>query len=277
MKDVDTCAAFETWKAGTRLFPIMSQRDFDTAIRQFEAALALDPDFARAYGWLAYCYITGLVDAWTLRRPVGSATPKNIQAEAKRLAKLAVSLDPCDFDTHWAMGFVLLHTGNAAGARRHFETARRLNFGNRELLVENADERVYAGDHNKAIELIMRARSIPDWQRWVLAWAYYFKARKDPIFYDLALCELQNMKDPAGRGKAPAEILILLAAIHGQKSKLSRKQAATDCRHEANRCRMAYERLRRKKRSLKDLQATNPFTKDKDRDHWRSGLKAAGF
>ena len=50
----DKSAAFTEWKAGTRLFPINSQGDFNSAIRHFKKAIRLDDRFARAYGWLAY-------------------------------------------------------------------------------------------------------------------------------------------------------------------------------------------------------------------------------
>ena len=59
----DKHAAFAEWKAGTRLFPINSQGDFNDAIRQFNRAIKLDNRFARAFGWLAYTYVTGHIDA----------------------------------------------------------------------------------------------------------------------------------------------------------------------------------------------------------------------
>jgi len=269
-------AAFDEWKLGTRLFPVTSQRDFNAAIKYFERARGLDPEFARAYGWLAYTYMTGLIDAWSFPKSVGGLSPKKIRQKAKRLAKKAVELDPEDFDNHWALGFVLLRTSDLPGAERHFDLARHLNFGNRELLTENADERVYAGDADKAIELIMRARKIPDWQRWVLAWAYYFKARKDPIFYDMALDELRQLTDPPGSGKAPAEILILLAAIHGQRSLLSKGTIAASERKMANDARKIYEKLR-KKRRIDEIDDAKVFAKAADRKHWRTGLEEAGF
>jgi hypothetical protein len=162
-------------------------------------------------------------------------------------------------------------------AEIQFNKARALNYGNRELLAENADERVYAGQPDKAIELVMRARAVPDWQRWVLAWAYYFKARKDPIFYDLALQELQQLAEQPGQGRSPAEILILQAAIHGQKSQLQKNPRAANDGKRAQECRKAFQKLRKSTRTRKDFDKTNPFRRGTDRQHWQDGLKSAGF
>jgi tetratricopeptide (TPR) repeat protein len=272
----DKRAAFAEWKAGTRLFPINSQGDFNGAIRQFNRAIRLDNRFARAYGWLAYTYVTGHIDAWKFPKSAGSLTPAQRLQKARALADQAVKLDPDDYDTLWAKAFVRLHSADPKEAEELFNEARTLNYGNRELLGENADERVYAGDPDKAIELVMRARMIPDWQRWVLAWAYYFKARKDPIFYDMALHELQQLTNQPGKGRTPAEIFMLLAAIHGQRTQLPKNPRAGDDRKHAHEFRKAYERGRRK-RTLKDIEGTNPFRRSADSQHWLSGLKAAGF
>jgi hypothetical protein len=272
----DKRAAFAEWKAGTRLFPINSQGDFIGAIRHFKRAIKLDDRFARAYGWLAYSYVTGHIDAWKFPNPEARLPPAQRLTQARKLADRAVKLAPNDYDTLWAKGFVRLHTGDARVAEAHFDKARALNYGNRELLVENADERVYAGHPDQAIDLIMRARAIPDWQRWVLAWAYYFKARKEPIFYDLAVQELQQLTGQPGQGRTPAEILLLSAAIYGQKSRLPKNRHAADDGRQAQAHRKAYEKLR-KKRSLKEIEDTNPFRRATDRRHWLGGLKAAGF
>ncbi len=273
----DKGAAFTEWKAGTRLFPINSQGDFNGAMRHFKKAVKLDDRFARAYGWLAYTYVTGHVDDWRFPKADAGLTAAQRLKKARELADWAVKLAPYDYDTLWAKGFVRLHTGDARVAEAHFNSARTLNYGNRELLAENADERVYAGHPDKAIELVMRARAIPDWQRWVLAWAYYFKARKDPIFYDMALEELRRTTGQPGQGRTPGEILILLAAIHGQKSRLPKNPRAADDGRQAQAYRKAFRKLRKSTRTRKDFDKTNPFRRNADRRHWQNGLAAAGF
>ncbi len=111
----------------------------------------------------------------------------------------------------------------------------------------------------------------------MLAWAYYFKARKDPIFYDLALQELQQLAEQPGQGRSPAEILILQAAIHGQKSQLQKNPRAANDGRRVQECRKAFQKLRKSKRTRQDFDKTNPFRRATDRQHWQNGLKAAGF
>ena len=142
---IDNGAAFAEWKAGTRLFPINSQGDFNGALRHFKKAVKLDGGFARAYGWLAYTYITGHLDDWKFPKSDAGLTVAQRLKKARQLADRAVKLAPDDYDTLWAKGFVRLHTGDARVAEAQFNKARALNYGNRELLAENADERVYAG------------------------------------------------------------------------------------------------------------------------------------
>ena len=69
---------------------------------------------------------------------------------------------------------------------------------------------------------------------------------------------------------------MLLAAIHGQKSRLRKNPRTKDHGDQATKHRKAYEKLR-KVRKLKEIEATNPFRRNTDRKHWLSGLKAAGF
>ncbi len=79
----DTAAAFVEWKAGTRLFPINSQGDFNGAMRHFTKAVTLDDRFARAYGWLAYTYVTGHVDDWKFPKVKGGLTAAQRLKEAR--------------------------------------------------------------------------------------------------------------------------------------------------------------------------------------------------
>lgn len=270
-------SAFDLWKEGARKFPINSQREFNIAIRQFKRAMKADKDFARAYGWLAYSYAISVVDHWDLPKPQKGWKAPQVLKEAKNLSDHAVSLDPSDYDNYWARGYVHLHSKMPKEAEADFNWARRINVGNRDLLVESADERVFAGDPDKAIALIKRALKVPDWYRWTLAWSYYFKARTDPLYYNLALEELEKLREEPGQGKSPAEICIILAAIFAQKAQLEKdpKERAR-LQKLAEGKRKMFERWR-KKRTIEQFKRTNPFQRKEDRDHLVKGLKLAKF
>src|SRR5258707_104553 len=84
----------------------------EEALRLFNSAIALDPDFASAYGRAASCYVWAKVNGWF------SVTPSEI-AEVTRLAQRAVELGKDDalalVDSGWALAFVVRDLGVAAG------------------------------------------------------------------------------------------------------------------------------------------------------------------
>ena len=84
-------------------------------------ALELDPDFALAWTVLADCSI------WSAIR--GTAATEGAAAEATSAVNKALSLDPSLPEAHYALGTILLHTGNPAGGVKAFQTAVNLKPG----------------------------------------------------------------------------------------------------------------------------------------------------
>ena len=277
MVDASWMSAFDYWKKGAVKFPINSQGEFTSAFNQFKSAIRQHDTFARGYGWLAYCYAISVVDGWKLPKSEKSLKPEEAMKKAEEYADKAIALDDSDYDNYWARAYVRLHSGDQAGAAADFKQARHLNFGNRDLLVENADERVYAGDHDRAIEFIKRACRVPDWHRWTLAWAYYFKGRTDPVYYDFALSEIEQLCDQPGEGKSPGEALIVVAATYAQKAHLtSDKTKRAELQARAEKACKAFCKLR-KNWTQKNFKKRNPFQSKEDREHLYDGLKKAKF
>ncbi len=277
MVDANWNSAFEYWKEGASKFPINSQAEFNAALGQFNKAIRQRESFARGYGWKAYSYAISVVDGWKLPRSEGSMKPDQVMKKAVELADHAVSLDDTDYDNYWARAYVRLHSGDQSGAAADFDRARQLNFGNRDLLVENADERVYAGDHDRAIEFVERALAVPDWHRWTLAWAYYFKGRTDPVYYDFALRQIEQLCEQPGGGRCPAETLIVVAATYAQKAHLATsKSKRDDLQARAEKACKAFCKFRRSW-TQKNFKKCNPFQRKEDRDHLYDGLKKAKF
>jgi tetratricopeptide (TPR) repeat protein len=129
-----------------------------------------------------------------------------------------------------------------------------------------ADCLVYAGDLDAALELVNQARRIPDWDRWVLAWSYYFKARNDDHFYNLALSELRQMFRRPGEAKYLFETKLLEAAIHAQQGNSGEAAAALS----------AFLKSKPGWTVAKE-QARSPFAHGLDGNHWDDGLHKAGL
>jgi hypothetical protein len=72
-----------------RLYQLTSRPANDEALRLFNSAIELDPDFASAYGRAAFCYVIAKTNGWT------SDTANEI-AEVTRLAQRAVELGKDD-------------------------------------------------------------------------------------------------------------------------------------------------------------------------------------
>lgn len=270
MRGTENRDAFKVFVEGTRGLPFTSNEGFNNANTRFKKALEIDPDYTRAKGWLAYCYVSAARDGWAYddSHPEREWDKKRLLDEAETLAKEAVARDPTDYDTHWALAYFLLHSGQVGKAVTEFQEALELSRDEfpLNLRAEMADALVLAGDSALAIERVSQARKIPDWHRWVLAWAYYFRARNDPAFYDLALEELRRMFHRPDEEKYVFETDLLAAAIHAQKG--ADPQA-----------RMALTMFLNRKPgwTIKDELERQPFENDDDRRHWEDGLRKAGL
>ena len=90
---------------------LASRQANDEALRLFNSAIELDPDFASAYGRAAFCYAFAKVNGWI------SVTANEI-AEVTRLAQRAVELGKDDAialaASGWALTFVVRDLGGGA-------------------------------------------------------------------------------------------------------------------------------------------------------------------
>ncbi len=78
-----------------------------------------------------------------------------------------------------------------------------------DLLVEVAEAHVYDGNTKRAFELLDRAVRVPDWYRWIRAWAR-FNARD----YKAAVDEINKMHKCVGDAGYVPDIQLLLAASY---------------------------------------------------------------
>jgi TolB-like protein/class 3 adenylate cyclase len=85
-----------------RFYQFASRQTNDEALRLFNSAIELDPDFASAYGRAAVCYVHAKINGWI------SGTANEI-AEVARLAQRAVELGKDDAIALAASGFALVH------------------------------------------------------------------------------------------------------------------------------------------------------------------------
>ena len=135
----------------------------------FERARTIDPNYARAYVGLMWTYAIDYDFEWT----------EDFEKTADRalaMARRAVSLDPDDYQTHWALGWARLYNRQHALAEDSYTRARSLNPNDPELLAEMANFLIYVGRPKQAIDQIIESKRLnPSPESWVdqyLGWAY---------------------------------------------------------------------------------------------------------
>jgi TolB-like protein/tetratricopeptide (TPR) repeat protein len=100
-KPTESFDAYALYLRGlAKSYQFASRQANDEALRLFNSAIELDPDFASAYGRAASCYVHAKVNSWI------SVTPNEI-AEVTRLAQRAVELGKDDAFALAASGFAL--------------------------------------------------------------------------------------------------------------------------------------------------------------------------
>lgn len=278
--------AYDAFVEGTTGFPVASDAGFRKAVAKLKRALKLDPDYVRPRGWLAYAYLLSVTEGWSFKPsdPEAKWSEKTRLEKAEDLAKEAVRLDEGDYDTHWSLANVYVNTRRWKQAIKEFERALYLcrNDNNPNLLVEMADALVHDGQHNRALRLAQKARRIQDWHRWVMAWTYFAKGRKDPIYYEFALEEIRAMHWHPGDEKYVADVKLLEAVICAHKAKRLKgsKQSAV-VKQEQKRAQQALKHFKARKEfkkwTLAQAEKFAPFRIAADKKHWLDGCRMAGL
>ena len=112
--------AHEAYLRGRHLVVQRTRATIDGAVREFEKAIALDPEYALAHAELAIATLL------LKRNQFGGLTLTEAKAKAAPHAELAMALDPTLAEAHAATGFVLWIQKNPE-ALTHFRHAIRIN------------------------------------------------------------------------------------------------------------------------------------------------------
>ena len=303
---------FQEWKAGVRAMALpFTEADMNKAEEHFKKAIALEATrqtgkpttfqqarkannlgYPRAWSRYGYVKMTRFMEGWDL----------NALADADEFTKRAVRLDDTDYDVHWDRAFFFQLTSdgkpkkNFDRALKEYDRAQQLNDGNDELRVEASEVYVSIGDHDKALAELRRAGRVinHEWFWWDMAWVYYFKARLDPVYYDVALEQFRAMHWQPGDARYVFDAQLLKAAIHAQKAAIHKKNknskgqkseeqlrdvAMAHFRAKKDDLSMRSARRNRAKWNLGDEKRARPFALkvNADRDHWLNGCKLAGL
>jgi len=151
----------------------------EEALRLFNSAIELDPDFAAAYGRAAFCYTIAKTNGWI------SVTVNEI-AEVKRLAQRAIELAKDDAVVLTPSGYALVYVVRDLdiGAAL-IDRALVLNSNLAEAWNFGGWVKIFLGEPETAIERFARAMRLSPVDQWMLgmrggtASAHFFLARYD--------------------------------------------------------------------------------------------------
>jgi TolB-like protein len=153
------------------------------AMPLFERAIALDPNYADAYRWLALSQCIGWLH---MNRPMDPFRRLSMVA-----AKKAVELDPADSGAHWVLAFVLLYERRWEESAGEFEISLRLNPNDADAWAESAELNCFQGRGVEAIACAQKALRLnprpPSYYFWILGWAQYAAEQ-----YEAAVKTLSN-------------------------------------------------------------------------------------
>ncbi len=113
--------AHEAYLTGRHLVVQRTRATIEGAVREFEKAIALDPDYALGHAELANATLLLTRDQY------GDLTITAAVARAAPHAELAMALDPTLAEAHAATGFVLWNQDNLVEAVTQFEQAIQIN------------------------------------------------------------------------------------------------------------------------------------------------------
>ena len=179
-KPTESLDAYALYLRGlAKLYQFGNRQANDEALRLFNSAIELDPDFASAYGRATYCYVHAKTSGWI------SVTGNEI-AEVTRLAQRAVELGKDDAmalaASGWALAFVVRDLGGGAAL---IDRALGLNSNLAEAWFYGGWVKNWLGEPELAIERFARAMRLSPLDPWVTrmrsgtAPAHFFLGRYD--------------------------------------------------------------------------------------------------
>jgi len=201
--------AYHLYLAGQRDLRILDLPNARRARRAFKSALGTNPQFVPA--------IAGLARTFQLEWLLMARGEGGLLAEAERLARLSVEIDPDDSRGYRELGVCSLYAGRFDESLHAFDQAEQRNAQHADLLVDYADALEHACDPNAALEKVSHAIALnplcPDWYWWVAGGANFHLRR-----YQDAIASMGRMHD-----KSPAYRLLAASwAMLGE-----REQAGT--------------------------------------------------
>jgi TolB-like protein len=148
------------------------------ARRLFEEAIAIAPDYGRAYSAMSRTHNLDWRYSW-------SPEPDRSLDTAVELARNAIQRDRLDATGFAELGYAYLYRKRHDESLAEYAKALALNPNDADIIAQYADALVYAGQPSKSVELLAKAMRLnpcyPDQYLWDLADAYNAMGRSAEV------------------------------------------------------------------------------------------------
>lgn len=135
--------AFEAYFRGLKHLDAYVPNENQTAIQQFQEAVAIEPEFALAWGHLAVAY--------AMQGLYGFAPPRESIEQARAAALRAIEVDSESYIGHSSIGWVRLWTGDLNRGCDSLKEALQLNSSDPYVIHGDADCLMLAGHMDESI------------------------------------------------------------------------------------------------------------------------------
>jgi len=147
LKPTNSLSSYECVLRAQSLVHQYTEKDFDKARILLEKAILLDPNFARAYGWLAYVEAQDRI-YWRM-----SVDELN---RAIDIGEKGLTLDSNESNCHLALGLSFLFSKEHDKAEHHLTKASLLNPNDDLIMVELCRYKMYTGEPDQGAVYLRR-------------------------------------------------------------------------------------------------------------------------
>ena len=253
-KPTDNVEAYDLFLKGRANFYSTTREHTIEAIKCLEEAIEIDPNFADAYAFMAFCYFYGWFHMWsefddTLDR-------------AYELAKRGAALDSKSAVAVMRLGFIEYWMRRFDQAIPNFEKATALAPNNAEVCVQLGQMLNYWGDPERGMEMIEKALSLETFAP--AMWEFYAGCSRLLLNrYDEAITILKRVTEQAPKF-SPAHFSLAWAYV---------ELGRFDDAHEAIKAALGIN----SQYTLKEVDRLYPYRIDAVRNRFLDSMRKAGL
>ena len=241
-------AAYECVLRGIKHLRGYGPADNEQAVKLFQQAIELDPDYALARAYRAFADV--VVHDY-------DGAPGDILDRAQAEVQNAVAMDPDEPRSHWLLGMIASFRGDLAAEMQHYRRGLALNPNDANIIAGYGTSLAALGQPEEGIDNIREAMRLnpyhPEWYWIVLGDAFYVAHR-----YEDAIEALRQKASPR------IWVLARLAACYGQLGRLVEAKEIV-------------AQVMRQKPDFSVLRQRGSAWSPEDTAHFRKGMRKAGL